>query len=57
MAKNSDTQIVEAPLTEAKITAAMDAARAAVGVSGPVAISSFNQGRSLIVTCTAPAYS
>lgn len=53
---DTDAQIVEAPLTEAKITAAMDAARAAVGLSGPISISSFNQGRSLIVSCTSPAY-
>ena len=57
MAADSDAQIVESPITAAKVVTAIDAARAAVGLSGPLAITSFNQGRSLVVTCTSPAYS
>ena len=54
---DTDAQIVESPITAAKIVTAMNAARAAVVLSGPISITSFNQGRSLIVTCTSPAYS
>jgi len=45
-----DAQIVESPITTAKIVTAMEAARTAIGeVSGPIAISSFNQGRSMLI--------
>ena len=53
---DSNSQIVESPITTAKIVTAMDAARTAVALSGPVSITSFNQGRSILVTCTSPAY-
>ena len=56
MATDNFAKIIEAPITEAKIITAMDTVRSMVGVSGPIAITSFNQGRSLIVTCTGPAY-
>jgi len=56
MTADSDAQIVTSPITAAKIVTAVDAARAAVGLSGPVSITSFNQGRSLAVVCTQPAY-
>ena len=42
--------IVESPITEAKITAAMDTVLSATLLSGPVTITSFNQGRSVLVT-------
>ena len=57
MAADSDSQIVESPITTAKVTAAINTCRATVGLSGPLAITSFNQGRSLLITCTAPVYS
>jgi len=57
MAVATYSEIVESPITAAKITAAMDAARVAVDASGPAVITSFNQGRSVIVAMTAPAYS
>ncbi len=47
---DTDAQIVEAPITAAKVITAMDAARTAVGLSGPILITSFNQGRSILVT-------
>lgn len=56
MAVATYSEIVESPITAAKITAAMDAARVAVGVSGPATVTSINQGRSVIVGMTAPAY-
>jgi len=56
MAADSDAQIVESPITTAKIVTAIDACRTAVGLSGPVAITSFNQGRSILITATSPAY-
>jgi len=56
MAADSNAQIVESPITEAKIITAVNAARAAVGLSGPIAMTSFNQGRSILITCTSPAY-
>lgn len=56
MASDSNTQLVESPITAAKVTAAIDAARAAVGLSGPIAMTSINQGRGLVVSCTSPAY-
>ena len=53
---DSDAQIVESPITAAKVITAIDTCRAAVDLSGPLAITSFNQGRSILITCTSPAY-
>jgi len=56
MVADSNAQIVESPITAAKIITAIDTCRAAVGLSGPLAITSFNQGRSILITATSPAY-
>ncbi len=57
MAADSDAQIVESPITTAKVVTAINDARTAVGLSGPLSITSFNQGRSILITATSPAYS
>ena len=49
---DTDAQIVESPITAAKVVTAMNAALAATALSGPCQITSFNQGRSILVTAT-----
>lgn len=43
-------EIVESPITAAKITAAMDNVLANTILSGPLTVTSFNQGRSILIT-------
>lgn len=43
-------EIVESPITSAKIKTAMDNVRALTVLSGPIQVTSFNQGRSVIVS-------
>ena len=50
MADEFSAEIVESPITAAKIETAMGTARTAVGVSGPLVLTSFNQGRSILIT-------
>ena len=50
---STDTQIIESPLTAAKILAGVDAALTAVGASGAVTMAAFNQGRSMAITANA----
>ena len=49
----TDTQIVESPLTAARILAGVDAALSAIGASGAIIMASFNQGRSMAITANA----
>ncbi len=48
-------EIVESPITDAKIESAMSAVRTTLKISNPITITSFNQGRSLIVSGTIEA--
>lgn len=49
MAQKSNFLIVESPLTSGKILAAMDKVVAVVAISGVPLLTSFNQGRSIMV--------
>lgn len=50
MADEFSAEIVESPITTAKIEAAMATARTAIAISGPLVMTAFNQGRSILVT-------
>ncbi len=50
MADEFSAEIVESPITAAKIETAMSTARTAIAASGPIAVTSFNQGRSVLIT-------
>jgi len=53
MAQTSSFTIVESPLTSGKILTAMNLVRDAVATSGVPLLTSFNQGRSMMVGFTA----
>ena len=46
---NSNFEIIESPITSGKILTAMNNVSAIVNISGRPLLTSFNQGRSLIV--------
>ena len=55
MAQQFDSEIVESPITTAKIETAMATVRTAIAVSGPIELTSFNQGRSILVSTSIDA--
>ena len=55
MVDQHSAEIVESPITTVKIEAAMVTARAATGFSGPILMTSFNQGRSILITTSIEA--
>ena len=47
---DTDAQIVESPITTTKVAAAMDTAITNTSTGAPVNVTSFNQGRSILIT-------
>lgn len=55
MADVYSAEIVESPITTAKIEAAMGVCRDAIVISTPITVTPFNQGRSILITASVEA--
>ena len=51
-AGDTSVQVVESPITAAKVKTALDTAIAATSTNAITAMTSFNQGRSIVISCT-----